>query len=56
MKFFKADVSVKNNSIFISSPFVNDPVYARYAWSDTPNATLFNSDGFPASSFELEIK
>ena len=56
MKFFKANVSVENNSIFVSSPFVKNPIYARYAWSDTPNATLFNSDNFPASSFEIEVK
>ena len=55
MKFYKANVSVETNSIFVSSPFVKNPIYARYAWSDTPNATLFNSDNFPASSFEIEV-
>ena len=56
MVFFKANISVKKNNIFVSSPFVKEPKYVRYAWSDTPIATLFNGDGFPASSFKIEIK
>jgi len=56
MNFFKANVSVEENSIFVSSPFVKDPKHVRYAWSDTPIATLTSGDGFPASSFKIEIK
>ena len=56
MIFFKANVSVEENSIFVSSPFVKDPKHVRYAWSDTPIATLTSGDGFPASSFKIEIK
>jgi len=56
MEFFEADVSVKGNHIFVSSQFVKNPKYVRYAWSDTPKATLFNGDGFPASSFMVENK
>ena len=56
MDFFKANVSVEENNIFVSSPFVKDPRHVRYAWSDTPIATLINGDGFPASSFKVEIK
>ena len=56
MEFFKADVSINMNQLFLSSPMVKNPSYVRYAWSDTPQATLFNKDGFPASSFMLEVE
>ena len=56
MEFFEADVSVKGNHIFVSSQFVKNPKYVRYAWSDIPQATLFNSDNFPASSFLHKIE
>lgn len=56
MEFVKAEVSVDINNLFLSSQNVKKPKYVRYAWSDTPEATLFNGDGFPASSFMLKIK
>jgi len=55
-QYYEADVVVKKNIIYISSEFVTAPKYARYAWTDTPTATLFNSEGFPSSSFMIEIK
>ena len=42
------------NSLEIFSDKVRNPVYVRYAWSDTSYASLFNSDGLPASSFNSE--
>ena len=56
MKFFKANTSVTRNKVILSSKNVNFPEYVRYAWSDTPQATLFNSDNFPASSFLHKVK
>ena len=56
MNFLKANVRVEENNIFISSPLIKHPKHVRYAWSDTPMATLFSGDGFPASSFKIEIK
>ena len=35
---------------------VDDPLFLRYAYSDTSYATLFNSAGLPASSFSDTIK
>jgi len=53
--FYKAQAKIRdNNLVYLSSEFVKEPKYARYAWSDTSSATLFNSDGFPASSFTTE--
>ena len=53
--FYKAQVKIKdNNLVYLSSEFVDEPKYARYAWSDTSAANLFNSEGLPASSFTTE--
>ena len=51
MKFFKANTSISKNKLTLNSKNVILPKYVRYAWSDIPQATLFNSDNFPASSF-----
>ena len=40
--------------IQVSSSQVKKPQFVRYAWSDTASATLFNEEGFPASSFSSE--
>ena len=56
MKFFEANASVDSNRLILFSKNVNVPKYVKYAWSDTPHATLFNGDNFPASSFFLELK
>ena len=55
MKFFKANTSISKNKLTLNSKNVDLPKYVRYAWSDTPQATLFNSDNFPASSFLRKI-
>ena len=54
-QFFEGIVLINKDHILISSDFIKNPKYVSYAWSDTPEATLFNSDGFPASSFMIEI-
>ena len=54
-QFYKANVLVNGDHILISSDLIKNPKYASYAWSDTPEATLFNSDGLPASSFMMEV-
>ena len=54
-EFYSAEAKIKhNNLVWLSSRFVKKPKYARYAWSDTSSATLFNSEGLPASSFTTE--
>ena len=37
-----------------SEPNIKNPVFVRYAWSDTSTASLFNSEGLPASSFSTQ--
>jgi len=53
-KYFEADVVNQNEYLEIFSDNVTNPVYVRYAWSDTSFASLFNSEGLPASSFNTE--
>ena len=49
---------VENHGTFLEliSLDVDNPRFLRYAYSDTSNATLFNSAGLPASSFSDTIK
>ena len=56
MKFFEANTLVDSNKLIMFSNNVIVPKYVKYAWSDTPHATLFNGDNFPASPFYLELK
>ncbi|MBT1712104.1 sialate O-acetylesterase [Fulvivirgaceae bacterium PWU5] len=53
-KVFKwAEARIVNNEVVVSSEFVEQPVYIRYAWGDNPaKANLVNREGLPASPFE----
>ena len=53
-KYFKADIKIIGETIEASSDQVQDPQFIRYAWEDTSKATLFNLEGYPASSFTSE--
>ncbi len=52
--FYPAKVEIKDNQLLISSPKVKQPVAARYAFTNTSEATLFNGEGLPASSFRTD--
>ena len=54
-QYYKGSVTVKKNYVFIYSDSVKNPKFVRYAWSDTPEPSLFNTVGFPSSSFMVEI-
>ena len=49
---------VENHGTYLEliSLEVENPRFLRYAYSDTSYATLFNSEGLPASSFSSKIK
>ncbi len=53
-RFVAADAQVRGRALVVSSARVPDPVAARYAFTNTPAATLFNSAGLPASSFRTD--
>jgi sialate O-acetylesterase len=38
----------------VKSPDVPEPVAVRYAWSNTPDANLFNGAGLPAAPFRSD--
>jgi len=50
----RAEARVEGGTVVVSSPEVKEPVAARYAWADNPDATLRNGDGLPASPFRTD--
>lgn len=52
--YFESDVNVYRSFLQLSSSYVQNPKFVRYAWSDTTKATLFNIEGLPASPFSSE--
>ena len=50
-KFVKAEARIAGNSVILTSPDVQVPVQARYAWGDDPEGNLINGAGLPASPF-----
>ena len=53
-KYVPATAKITGNNVELYATTVQNPVYARYAWSDNGIATLFNKEGLPASSFTTE--
>jgi sialate O-acetylesterase len=47
-------IKVLGNKLIVSHPDIPDPVAVRYDFSNTPEATLFNTDGSPAPSFRTD--
>ena len=52
--FSKAAATIVNNTIVLTASGIAEPLYARYAWRDNSIASLFNTEGLPASSFSTE--
>ncbi|MCH5597857.1 hypothetical protein [Niabella ginsengisoli] len=62
-KFYPAKAKLIAGGIEINAPEVKSPVAVRYAFTDAAEGELFNTAGFPASSFrtddwemEVEVK
>lgn len=56
-KWYWADeAEISGNRVIIRSAEVPDPVKVRFAYTDHPLANLFNTDGWPAVPFELNVK
>lgn len=53
-KFHPATATIENNMLLVSSPAVPDPVAVRYAWSNNPEANLFNGAGLPVAPFRSD--
>ena len=53
-KFVKANVKVDGRKLIVYSPEVREPAAVRYEWSNTAEATLFNKEQLPASTFRTD--
>jgi sialate O-acetylesterase len=53
-KWVKAEAKIEGETVIVSSPEVPKPVAVRYAWTNKPEATLFNRAGLPASPFRTD--
>ncbi|WP_185693290.1 sialate O-acetylesterase [Puniceicoccus vermicola] len=51
--YLPAETAIHGNSVRVWSPSIDSPTRVRYAWTDTPEAYLFNGAGLPASPFEI---
>ncbi|MBN2310620.1 MAG: sialate O-acetylesterase [Candidatus Hydrogenedentes bacterium] len=49
-----ADARIEGRTVIVSSPLVENPVAARYAWADNPACNLYNGEGLPASPFRTD--
>lgn len=55
-QFVWAEARIIGNGVVVSNDEIADPKYVKYAKADNPDlADLYNKEGFPASSFEIEI-
>ena len=52
--FVAAEASVQGDSLVVSSATILHPMYVRYAWANATVASLFDSEGLPASTFTSE--
>jgi sialate O-acetylesterase len=53
-RFYPATATLTGTGISLVSPSVDKPVAVRYAFDDFVVGELFNTDGFPASSFRTD--
>jgi sialate O-acetylesterase len=52
--FVDAEAYIKRNTVVVYSKEAYDPVAVRYAFRNASEATLFNKEGLPASSFRTD--
>ena len=53
-QFKNATVKIKGSTLLVSCPGILHPAAVRYAFANASPATLFNTDGLPASSFRTD--
>lgn len=53
--FLPARASIHGTTVLVSAPQVPEPVYVRYAWSNSPPASLFEQGGLPAGPFRAGV-
>jgi len=53
-KFVWAEARIDGDTVLVWNDQVKEPVAARYAWADNPEADLYNAAGLPASPFRTD--
>ena len=53
--FHPAKAKIVGNTVVVSSTKVKNPVAVRFAFTDTAEPNLFNSEGLPASAFRTDF-
>ena len=53
-RYYAAQARIDGDSVLVSSSRVKDPENVRYAWHNTPVATLANGEGLPARPFRTD--
>jgi sialate O-acetylesterase len=53
-QFYPATATIEGNTVILTSPSVQAPTAVRYAFQNWVVGELFNSEGFPASSFRTD--
>jgi len=53
-KFYPATARIERGTVVVSAPEVPEPAAVRYAWSNNPDANLFNGTGLPAEPFRSD--
>ncbi|MFA5058095.1 MAG: sialate O-acetylesterase [Opitutaceae bacterium] len=53
-RFFPAAARIDGDTLLVSAPEVTAPVAVRYAWTNAPDASLFDSIGLPAAPFRSD--
>ena len=53
-KFYKATAKIVGNKVRVYSKKIKRPKHVRYGWKNWVEATLFNKEGLPASSFQSD--
>ena len=52
--FRTATAKIDGESVVVSASEVREPVAVRYAWTNAPPASLYNSAGLPAAPFRTD--
>lgn len=50
--FIPAAATISDDTVIVSSPDVSAPIAARFAWSETSQPNLVNTEGWPAYPFQ----
>lgn len=52
--FVDAEAKISGSTVVVQSRRVKNPVAVRFAWSNTAEPNLFNTEGLPASCFRTD--